>query len=143
MRASAGVAVVICAVGLGLWSAGFWSMSREAYYGGIACHEVQENMPAMVAGTLPDELRVRIEAHLRECPLCRGMMQNMQASQAATSVPFDYWTCECLECRFSPHRCSRRYQLGVVQVVPSKILWSSAPSDRRAANESRENGYRG
>jgi len=97
LRASACLAALVCAVGLGLWGAGFWSRPSENYFGGIACHEVQENMPAMLAGALPEELKARIEAHLRECPGCREMMRKMQIKQAATSVPHDSWANESHE----------------------------------------------
>lgn len=98
-RAGAGAALVICGVGLGVWSSGYWSTPRENYFGGIACHEVRENMPAMMAGTLPAEVKVRMEAHLRECSACREMVQKMQNSQAATIAPHDYWACDCPDCR--------------------------------------------
>src|SRR5918992_1048988 len=99
LQVGTGVAVLVFAVGVGLWSSGFWRAPGEDYFGDIACHEVHENMPAMMAGTLPADLRARIEAHLKECPACREMMQKMQAGQAAASVSHDYWTCECPECQ--------------------------------------------
>lgn len=99
LRASVAAMVVLFAVGLGVWSTGRWSSPKEYYFGGIACHEVREHMPAMTAGTLPEELRTRIETHLRECPVCREMMQKMGAGQAAAGISQDYWTCDCRECQ--------------------------------------------
>lgn len=99
LRASASLAVLVCAVGLGLWGGGFWRAPSENYFGGIACHEVQENMPAMMAGTLPDELRLRIEAHLRECPACSEMMQTMQMGQAVGMAGHDNWGSACPDCQ--------------------------------------------
>jgi hypothetical protein len=100
VRVSTSIAVLICAAGLGLWSSGLWSTPRENYFGGIACHEVQEKMPAMMAGTLPDDLKARIEAHLLQCPACREMMQKMQAGQAVGMATREHWYGECPDCEW-------------------------------------------
>ena len=94
------IAVLVCAAALGLWGSGFWSAPRENYFGGIACHEVQESMPAMMAGTLPDELTARIEVHLQHCPACREMMQKMQAGQTAGMASHEHWFGECPDCEW-------------------------------------------
>lgn len=98
-RSSIAAFAVVFAVVLGVGSMRMWLNPRENHFGGIACHEVQENMQAMMAGAISDELRTRIEAHLRECPICREMMQKMSAGHAAAGVSHDFWTCDCPECQ--------------------------------------------
>jgi hypothetical protein len=93
------VLVIFFAVGVGVWSTGWRSSPQESYFGGIACHEVQEQMPAMLAGTLPVELKARIEAHLQQCPACREMMRKMQTGQAVASGHHEHWAASCPQCR--------------------------------------------
>ena len=66
----------------------------------------------MLAGTLPDELMARIDAHLRECPVCQQMMKKMQAGQAAASGLHEHWVSSCPQCR-------QRFAEAVVNAVSS------------------------
>lgn len=102
---SAGAMVAVCVIGLGVLATSWWSSPREYHFGGIACHEVQENMPAMMAGTLPDDLEVRMSAHLQECPVCRKLMENMQENQASGRALRDYWVHDRSDCQptFAQH----------------------------------------
>lgn len=98
-RMSLAVAVVLVAVSLGLWTTGPRSYPGENHFGGIWCHEVKGDMAAYMAGTLPDEVKSRIEAHLRECAACREMMRKMQSGMAATQALPAIWLCDCPECQ--------------------------------------------
>lgn len=72
---------------------------QENHFGGIACHEVREQIDAYVAGALPQDVKSRIDAHLRQCALCQKMMRDMPAMQAAVWPPSTLPECECPECR--------------------------------------------
>jgi len=89
---------VLAAVVVGGWGTGLWFAPQENYFGGIACHEVQENLARFVAHNLPEELTQRVEAHLRECPACQKLLQQMQNNQAATAPYHDRWVGDWL-CR--------------------------------------------
>ena len=99
LRTGAGLLAFLSVVGLGIWSTGYFLQPQENYFGGIACHELQGNMPGYMAGTLPGEVSARIDIHLQQCPICREIMQKMQEKQAATVGQHDYWSCECPECQ--------------------------------------------
>lgn len=77
-----GILTMLLIVGLGAWSINYWERPEEYYFGGIACHEVQENVPGMMAGTLPEDVMQRMQAHLKECPVCQEMMAKMKAQHA-------------------------------------------------------------
>jgi len=77
-----GILTVLLVVGLGAWSVNYWDRPEEYHFGGIACHEVQENIPGMMAGNLPDDVMQRMQVHLKECPMCQEMMAKMKAQQA-------------------------------------------------------------
>ncbi|MGE3239500.1 MAG: zf-HC2 domain-containing protein [Pirellulales bacterium] len=103
---SAGAAVVLLAVSLAVWSSGLRSGTEENYFGGIACHEVAESLPAMMAGTVSDELRAKIEEHLRHCSRCQEAMRKMEAGQASVHAAGWGQPCDC------PY-CQRRHQLAI------------------------------
>lgn len=98
-RVSLGTSVLLVAISLGVWSAGLWSSPEENYFGGIACHEVAESLPAMMAGTISDELRAKVEEHLLHCPRCQQMMRKMEAGQASIHGVRWRWTCDCPQCQ--------------------------------------------
>ncbi len=132
LRATAGVAALVCGIGVALWSTGFWSIPNEAHYGGIACHEVQENMPAMIAGTLPEELKVRIESHLRQCPSCREMMQKMRAGQAVGMAGHENWPGECPDCQW---QMADAVTLAVTSIKPHTVRVSQSRPQLMLARE--------
>jgi hypothetical protein len=99
VRASVAAVAIFCMVGLSAWGLGRWSQPHESSFGGIACHEVQANLAGYVAGTLPADLAARIEDHLRECHVCRQLLQKMQADQAvAASADRVDVASECPDC---------------------------------------------
>jgi hypothetical protein len=98
-RVAAGAAVVLLAVSVGLWGSGRWSGNEENYFGGIACHEVGKNLPAMMAGTISDELRAKVEEHLRQCPRCQEAMRKMEAGQTSGHAANWRGRCECPQCQ--------------------------------------------
>lgn len=77
-----GILTMLLIVGVGAWSANYWDRPEEYHFGGIACHEVQENIPGMMAGKLPEDVLQRMQVHLKECPMCKEVMAKMQAQQA-------------------------------------------------------------
>lgn len=98
MRAAGAAAVVLCLAGLTVWSVGRSSGGREYYFGGIACHDVRAHLAAFARGTLSDELAERIATHLKECPACRELMQQMHQQQVST-VSRQAASCRCSRCR--------------------------------------------
>lgn len=82
-QVGSGVATLLVAVGLVAWSVNYWNRPNEYHFGGIACHEVHENVPAMIAGTLPEDVMQRMQVHLKECPMCQKMMAEMNGQQAS------------------------------------------------------------
>ncbi len=60
----------------------------EFDFGGVACSEVQRDLPRYVRGELPDDVAERIRTHLAKCPACGPMYRMMlgeQVSQASTA----------------------------------------------------------
>jgi hypothetical protein len=112
-RIGLGASVLLVAISLGVWSTGLWSSSEENYFGGIACHEVGENLPAMMAGTISGELRAKIEEHLRHCPRCQEAMRKMEAGHASIDGVRRRWTCECPQCQ-------REYAQAIVNAATTK-----------------------
>lgn len=68
---------VLVLFGFGSWAASRWHEPQEYYFGGIACSEVRAHLDGFATGGLPASLRDRIDAHLRQCPACQSLMQEM------------------------------------------------------------------
>jgi anti-sigma factor RsiW len=49
----------------------------------MVCRELVEVVTDYLEGTLPDEDRRRLEAHLRECPYCATYIEQMRQTMAA------------------------------------------------------------
>lgn len=86
LRLGAGVISLLLALGVGVWSANLFGGPKENYFGGIACSEVCQQMPAMMAGKLPQAVVTRIQVHLEKCPQCQEMLAKMQVSQASRDL---------------------------------------------------------
>ncbi len=80
---AASAAVALLAVGA--WGVSEWaSRPAENYFGGIACSEVRELIPAMMAGDLAPNVARQVEVHLESCPLCQRLLEKMQAMAPPT-----------------------------------------------------------
>ena len=47
-------------------------------YAGISCHDVSQLLPGFIAGTVDEKQRLKIEAHLQLCALCRGQERQLR-----------------------------------------------------------------
>ncbi|MBW3597089.1 MAG: zf-HC2 domain-containing protein [Planctomycetes bacterium] len=92
LETAGAAAAATLAIGLAVWSTN-WSSDgvgagREEYsFGGIACSEVRDHLPEYAAGAVPEELAIRIRAHLEECPACQELMRRMQATRTSAALP--------------------------------------------------------
>jgi hypothetical protein len=80
LRASTAVTAVLAA-GAGAWLL-FGPAEDEPvdyYYGEIACSEVRSHALAFVRGTLPEDLKQRITAHLSYCIACRNYIEALRS----------------------------------------------------------------
>jgi hypothetical protein len=135
LRRGAVVLAVLCFVGVGIWSSGYFSQPQESYFGGIACHEVQENMPGYMAGTLPAELSARIDEHLHQCPICSEMLQKMQSKQAAAFGHHGLWVCECPECQRQLEQTATRALHSADAGEASFIVYASSSVRRSVSGD--------
>ncbi len=125
VRTMGGVSVMLMAVSLGLWSTGLWSGLQENYFGGIACYEVAENLPALMAGTVSNELRAKIEEHLRYCPRCQNVLEMMQARQTDVGDSGEHLACDCPQCQ---HRVAQAVLDALGSAAPQNaVAWSASP----------------
>ncbi len=86
-RVSSVAAGLIIAVAAGIWYSGQQPPGMENHsYGGITCMEVRDSMPQMMDGSASEDLMMKVQAHLAECPQCAEMARKMKqrAMHAAT-----------------------------------------------------------
>ena len=65
----------------------FWpslSTSIEPNYGGIVCTKVLNNAKAHLAGTLDKPTSSKIDLHLKQCPRCLVVINQMRSAQASS-----------------------------------------------------------
>lgn len=76
---AAGVAagLIIC-IAVGAYTLGIFTPEpSNANYGGLACSEVAEKLPAYVEGDVDPQLQQRMAVHLDKCDYCRSRYQQM------------------------------------------------------------------
>ncbi len=54
----------------------------EFHFGGIACSEVQRDLPKYLAGELEQSIVDKIDLHLAACDHCREAVEHMRSSRA-------------------------------------------------------------
>ncbi len=61
-------------------------------FGGVCCEDVQENARAWLAGDVTPGLREQITEHLKECPHCPKLIEQLRLEndQTAVTVPNRY-----------------------------------------------------
>ena len=71
-----------------VWSFGLVSHSDNDF-GGITCHQVQEEMQAYLDGTLSEEKQQAFELHLANCHRCQELLREMgvDGQPVANDVP--------------------------------------------------------
>jgi len=78
-RVSSVAAALMIAVAAGVWYTGQQPPGMENHsYGGITCVEVRDSMPQMMDGSASQELMMKVQAHLDECPRCAELAKKMK-----------------------------------------------------------------
>ncbi len=80
------VSVLLIAVTAGWYAVRSTGDRPEFHFGGIACSEVHQAMPAYLAGDLDETVVQKIDTHLAECPHCQKYIQEMHPANAHASV---------------------------------------------------------
>lgn len=125
-RVGGATAILLCVVGLGVWSLSQPVPFSEYDFGGIVCQEVRVNLKNYADGTLPDDLAKRIEAHLSECPSCQQLWGRMARGDTPAESSY-VTTCGCPSCREQVVLSASK-----VANVPTKV----GPTDRILINGS-------
>ncbi len=78
-RVSSVAAALMIVVAAGVWYTGQQSAAPENFsYGGITCVEVRDSLPQMMDGSASEELMMKVQAHLAECPRCAELAKKMK-----------------------------------------------------------------
>lgn len=54
-------------------------------FGGLACSEVRDALPAYIAGEIDPPMHERVARHLRNCPHCRSRYDELRGKVSAVS----------------------------------------------------------
>jgi hypothetical protein len=94
-RAAAAAAMVVLAVGAGVWALQSARTPEEHFLGGLWCSEVRENLQAYSMGNVDSAMAAKIRSHLDQCPACQKLMRQMQQQEPQhASRPVDHWSPE-------------------------------------------------
>ena len=90
-RVSGVAAALMIVVAAGVWYSNQQPPGMENYsYGGITCMEVRDSLPQMMDGSASEELMMKVQAHLAECPRCAELAKKMKEREmhaAKESMP--------------------------------------------------------
>ena len=64
------------------------SVPGDMHFAGISCTEVRRSMPDMMAGKLAGARAEQIQDHLRQCQVCREMLEQREHPLSHTPAEF-------------------------------------------------------
>ena len=92
-RVSSVAAALMIVVAAGVWYSNQQPAAPDNFsYGGITCVEVRDSLPKMMDGSASEELMMKVQAHLAECPRCAELAKKMKEREmhaATESMPYD------------------------------------------------------
>lgn len=78
-RVSSVAGALLIAVAAGVWFSNQQAPAPDNFsFGGITCMEVRDSLPKMMDGSASEELMMKVQVHLAECPQCAELAKKMK-----------------------------------------------------------------